>query len=91
MKRLHAVVRGRVQGVGYREYVRGEAAQRGLTGYVRNGDDGQSVEVIVEGDELVVTGFVECLNKGPRFAQVDDVDFTLSEGSKAFGRFSVEM
>jgi acylphosphatase len=77
--------------VGFREFVRGEASQRGLTGYVRNGDDGRSVEVIAEGDEMVVTGFVECLNKGPRFAHVDHVDFTLSDASHAFGRFSVEM
>lgn len=91
MKRLHAVVHGRVQGVGFREFVRGEAVQRGLTGYVRNGDDGASVEVVAEGDEMALMALLEALRRGPRFAQVEHVDFTVSDASQAFARFSVEM
>lgn len=91
MKRLHAVVHGRVQGVGFREFVRGEAAQRGLTGYVRNGDDGATVEVVAEGDEMALEGLLEALRRGPRFAQVEHIDFTFSDASQAFARFSVEM
>lgn len=91
MRRLKAVVIGRVQGVGFREFVRREASSRGITGYVRNGDDGKSVEVIAEGDESALAALVDALRSGPRFARVDRVDTAFSEASDAFRRFSVEM
>ncbi len=81
---------GRVQGVGYREYVRYEAASRGLTGYVRNGDDGRTVEVVAEGEETALNALLEALHRGPRFARVDSVDTDWSDSSDAFARFSVE-
>ncbi len=91
MKRLQAVVMGRVQGVGFREFVRQEAASRRLTGYVRNSDDGRSVELVAEGDEAALDALLELLRRGPRFAHVDHVESAFSEASDAFGRFSVEM
>lgn len=90
MKRLRAIIAGRVQGVGFREFVRAEGAARGLTGYVSNAVDGASVEVVAEGDEAALSDLVEALHRGPRFARVDNVDFTFSDASKAFSRFSVE-
>lgn len=91
MQRLNAVVIGRVQGVGFREFVRRQASSRGITGYVRNGDDGTSVEVVAEGDESALASLVDALRAGPRFARVDRVDTAFSEPSDAFRRFSVEM
>lgn len=90
MKRLHAIIVGRVQGVGFREFVRAEGAARGLTGYVSNAVDGASVEVVAEGEETALADLIDALHKGPRFARVDSVDFTFSEASNAFSRFSVE-
>lgn len=90
-KRLQAIVGGRVQAVGFREYVRHAASSRGLTGYVRNGDDGRTVEVVAEGDEMALTAFLDVLREGPRFSRVEHVDFTWSDASDAFGRFSTEM
>jgi acylphosphatase len=90
VKRLHATVTGRVQGVGFREYVRYEATSRGLTGYVRNCEDGRSVEVVAEGEEGQLSALVDALYGGPRFARVERVDAEMSEGSLAFGRFSIE-
>jgi len=91
MKRLHAIVSGRVQEVGFREFVRQEASARGLTGYVRNGDDGGTVEVVAEGDEAALIALLDALSEGPRFARVAHVDFTWSDASGAFARFSVEL
>jgi acylphosphatase len=90
VKRLHATVSGRVQGVGFREYVRYEATSRGLTGFVRNCEDGRSVEVVAEGDEQRLAELAEALHGGPRFARVERVDAEMSEGTLAFGRFSIE-
>ena len=91
MQRLQAVVTGRVQGVGFRDFVRTEAASRGLTGYVRNGDDGASVEFVAEGPESDLRALLEVIERGPRFARVDGVAAEWSDASEAFSRFSVEM
>jgi acylphosphatase len=91
MRRLEAVVSGRVQGVGFREFVRREAMARGLTGYVRNSDDGRQVEVVAEGDDAVLGELERILRDGPRFSRVERVDATYSDAGGGFARFSVEM
>ena len=91
VKRLEAVVAGRVQGVGFREFVRREAVARGLTGWVRNSDDGQRVEFVAEGDEAALAGLLEAVRVGPRFAKVETVDEQLCDAHGGFSRFSVEM
>ena len=73
MKRLHATVRGRVQGVGFRAAAATEARRLGLTGWVRNKLDG-SVEVLAEGPDGDVDGFLAWLRKGPSLAHVTSVD-----------------
>jgi acylphosphatase len=90
MQRLHARVIGRVQGVGFREYVRHQAISRGLTGYVRNDEDGRTVEVVAEGDDEKVRSLLDALHEGPRFSRVEHVESALSEASHGFARFSVE-
>jgi acylphosphatase len=90
MQRLHARVTGRVQGVGFREYVRYQAVTRGLTGYVRNDEDGQSVEVIAEGEEPQLHDLLDALRDGPRFSRVDNIELALSEAGGGFSRFSIE-
>jgi acylphosphatase len=91
VKRLAAVVSGRVQGVGFREFVRHEAATRGITGYVRNSDDGRDVELVAEGDDRALEELVRCLHEGPRFARVERVDTTYSDAGGGFAKFSVEL
>jgi acylphosphatase len=71
---LHAIVRGRVQGVGFREFVLREALSLGLTGYARNLSDGRSVEVVAEGRRDLLERLVEGLSEGPRGANVQDVE-----------------
>lgn len=71
--RAHVVVKGRVQGVGFRYTAVDEARRGGVKGYVRNLADG-SVEVLVEGERAMVESLVRFLHRGPRGALVLDVD-----------------
>ncbi len=82
---------GRVQGVGFRDFVRREAESRHLTGWVRNGDDGSTVEFVAEGDDDALRALLTAVRAGPRFSHVDGVIDEWSDASLAFTRFSVEM
>lgn len=73
--RLHLVVRGRVQGVGFRWSCRTEAEARGLTGYAMNRGDG-SVEIELEGRDEDVRGVATWARSGPPGAEVDEVSVT---------------
>ena len=66
------MIRGRVQGVGYRAWVEDEATARGLEGWVRNRRDG-SVEAVFAGPDDVVSGMVVACRRGPSSARVDAV------------------
>ncbi|HEY7615389.1 MAG TPA: acylphosphatase [Terriglobales bacterium] len=67
------VVRGRVQGVGFRWFVEREAHILGIAGWVRNNADG-SVEVLAQGTRDQLLGLRSRLRQGPRAARVDDVE-----------------
>lgn len=73
---LHAIVHGRVQGVGFRAFVRRNAVALGLDGWVRNLADGRSVELYAAGERAGLQCLVQRLREGPRFAAVDDVSIT---------------
>lgn len=72
-KRIHLLVRGRVQGVYFRATAQREARQHGLSGWVKNRTDG-SVEIVAEGEEDDVKDFLTWAQTGPSTARVDDVD-----------------
>jgi acylphosphatase len=67
------VVKGRVQGVGYRYFVKAAAEKLGLSGYARNLDDG-TVEVVAVGPEEKVRDLMGALQQGPRLAEVRGVE-----------------
>jgi acylphosphatase len=73
MASFRYVVRGRVQGVGYRYFVMREAAALGVAGFARNLADG-TVEVVAEAAEDVLERFADRLREGPSFASVTNVD-----------------
>lgn len=66
-------MRGRVQGVGFRFFVRERAALDGIAGWARNTDDG-SVEIEAEGDREAVDRFERAVRQGPAGARVESVD-----------------
>jgi acylphosphatase len=86
---VRAVVRGRVQGVGFRDYVLNRARFLGVTGYVCNLPDGHSVEVVAEGGRGDLEQLAEFLRDGPRLSRVDAVETAWGEATGAFDRFGV--
>jgi len=87
--RLHAVVRGRVQGVGFRWFVRETATRLGLAGRVLNRADG-AVEVEAEGDEAAIAALRRELAAGPRGANVEAVDELQATAETLARPFSIE-
>lgn len=88
MKRLTATVRGRVQGVSFRYYVRERARQLNLSGWVRNERDG-SVTVVAEGPEDQLNKLLSFVHRGPTGARVDDVDIWWSEAAERSQGFEI--
>ena len=87
----HYLVKGRVQGVGFRWFVQREASEIGLRGRVRNTDQGD-VEVIAAGDPKDIEELEAALKKGSRGSRVDAIvqhDLTDDEGAK-LGPFEIE-
>ena len=75
MIRRRVLVRGRVQGVFFRDSTRRMAASRGVSGWVRNRPDG-AVEAVLEGDPADVEAIVSFCGRGPRGAEVETVEQT---------------
>lgn len=69
----HIIVRGKVQGVGYRAWIAGEAMARGLAGWARNRRDG-TVEAVLSGPEDAVAELVATCQHGPGMARVSAID-----------------
>lgn len=84
-----AIVRGRVQGVGFRYEARSVARSLGLTGWVMNLDDG-GVETWAEGPASAVKRYRDWLHQGPPGARVDSVDYSEREPRQAWTSFLVE-
>ena len=88
---VHFLIRGRVQGVGFRWFVHREAAELGLRGWVRNTDAGE-VEVVAAGDAETIADLRAELRKGSRGSRVDAVvehELEDAEG-ESLGAFQIE-
>jgi acylphosphatase len=86
---LHTVVRGRVQGVGFREFVIGRAQSARLTGYVRNLPNGGAVEVVAEGLRVHLEAFLGDLEEGPRLSSVQSVEAHWGAPTGGYSDFGV--
>lgn len=88
MIELRARIYGRVQMVMFRDFVQRRARLRGLTGFVRNEDDG-SVEVAAQGEKSDLERFIPLLQQGPILAKVEDVKIQWREPKEKFDRFEI--
>ena len=78
MSAIRYIVRGRVQGVGFRDFARRAALAAGVRGWVRNRADG-AVEALVAGEPAALAEFESALRRGPRWSQVDAVEREISQ------------
>ena len=87
----HYLVKGRVQGVGFRWFVHGRAAEIGLRGWVKNTDAGD-VELVAAGDADQITELREALQQGSRGSRVDNIiEHELEEQeAEKLGPFEIE-
>jgi len=88
-KAVLALIRGRVQGVGFRYEARSVARSLGISGWITNLPDG-GVETYAEGPETDVNRFVTWLNHGPPGAHVASVDLSERPPKHQYSSFSVE-
>jgi acylphosphatase len=88
--RLHAIVEGTVQGVGFRYFVQENAYRLNLSGWVRNRWDG-TVEVTAEGERQDLEKLLQALRRGPRASTVTGVRPEWQDASGEFDYFKVKM
>lgn len=89
MHRVHLVVAGRVQGVGFRDFVKRCAVEQGVGGTVRNLPSGE-VEIHAEGTEAALSGFVSAVRTGPVRARVEYLTESWSHGPSMHGNFLIK-
>jgi acylphosphatase len=85
-ERLHVIIEGYVQGVGFRAFVIDQARKVGVTGWARNRWD-TSVEVCAEGERSILERFLEALKRGPAAAHVREVHAEWQTASGEFADF----
>ena len=78
-----------MQGVNFRDFVWTRAHFLGLSGYVRNLEDGRSVEVVAEGQRADLEQLLEYLREGPTRARVDAVEIEWGEATGAYRDFGI--
>lgn len=88
IKKAHVLIRGQVQGVGYRFFAQKTARQHGLTGWVKNNKDG-SVEVDVEGEEAVIKSFLNTLRTKHPWAKIEALDIDWSSAAQEYQAFEI--
>ena len=87
-QRVRVVIKGKVQGVFFRQALKVKAKQKNVFGCVKNLIDGR-VEAILEGDEENVNNLVEWCHGGPANARVEDVIIRNEKFTNEFSKFDV--
>ena len=88
MERLHAIVEGMVQGVGFRQFTLHRAQHLGLTGWVKNRYD-RKVEVLAEGPRDQLDELVQQLHAGPPASMVRQVNCTWEKATEEYADFYI--
>lgn len=96
MQQAHVFISGFVQGVGFRQFVKHEARELGLTGWVKNlpaspslGGPDQRLEVLVQGARDEVEQLIKQCKKGPFLAEVEEVEVLWEKISEKYVEFKV--
>jgi acylphosphatase len=86
--RLHAIIKGRVQGVGFRAFTQRKAVENNLTGWVRNRWNG-SVETVAEGSRFALERFLKSLQRGPFSGTTREVKYDWQQTESEFQSFHI--
>jgi acylphosphatase len=88
MKATHLLISGHVQGVGFRDWLVGEARRLGLAGWVRNvGQD--AVEALIAGETAAVEECLRACRRGPHLANVDEIIDNIAQPPAELGFFKL--
>jgi len=87
-KAAKIIIKGTVQGVFFRQFVKGQADDLKLRGFCRNLEN-NDIEIIVEGEQEQIGRFVRSLEKGPEHSQIRSVDVTERKWSGDFSEFKI--
>ncbi|MDC8437476.1 MAG: acylphosphatase [Candidatus Nitrosotenuis sp.] len=87
-QRVHLFIKGKVQGVFFRQAMKVTATKNHVTGWVKNLKDGR-VEAVLEGEDLGVSNVVEWSHAGPANARVEDVEIINEKPKEEFAKFEV--
>ncbi len=90
MMEIKCLVTGKVQRVGFRAYVEGAVSVLGLSGYIKNNDDG-SVEVLAQGEPESLRSLVEYLHEGSPLAEVEGVAVEWGTAKRTYDDFSIKV
>jgi undecaprenyl diphosphate synthase len=88
MKEIHIEVKGRVQGVGFRDGVKGHAEELGLRGFVMNNKDG-SASILAQGHDDKLESFFAYVQKNPGFSKVDSLNYRKEKIGKKYPNFKI--
>jgi len=88
MKTLHIVANGRVQGVCYRAYIQKQAIKFGITGFVRNQQNGD-VEIVACSESDKLKSFIKCCQSGPVMAKVERVSVNEFSATEKYTQFRI--
>ena len=86
---VHMIAYGRVQGVGFRFFVRDQASTYGIKGWVKNLYDG-GVEIHAEGEKKILDAFIERVRRGPVFGHVSELTVDWIEPTNSCNNFSIQ-
>ncbi len=89
LQTIKIIIKGKVQGVFFRQGIFDEAQKLGLTGYTKNLPD-NSVEIMATGEKPVLDKLLKWAQKGPEKARVDEVDSEILAGVVNFNQFEIK-
>ncbi len=88
MHRLHVIINGKVTGVFFRKYIKEKAQHLGLTGFVRNTEEGK-VEAVFEGSKAVIDKMIEFCYQGPKMVLVENLRVIEEKPTRKYKSFDI--